>query len=291
MTPRERFVGAAPMTFLAWVVPLALSAPPAIQGTGALWHWLGRHPEGIRAAWAPGGGTALEILHRTSARDGATLALGLLGSVAILGLLTPWLSMAWLAALDQRRPLPESLRLGLVRYLPSLGATLLMGALALGAFAFAMLPPGAVHLLLRDQPDERLHDLAVAAAALPALAVVLLAPTAHDLARVFLTRGPRGPVQAVWRALFALRPRLVAAHLGYRLAGAGLALGAAAVALWPTGGAAALVSVVGLGQLAALARTSLRGRWLALAVHRTRALTPGFESPAPRGGGSTPPTR
>lgn len=294
MTPRQRFHAAAPMTFLAWLVPLLVAAPSAWQGTRALWRWVWRHPEGIGVAWTPGAGPAVELLHRTATHDGDTLTLGLAGTMAAMALLTPWLAMAWLAALERPQPLHRCLQLGLARYVPALGATLLTGVAGLAALAATLLPPWAAHLALRSQPDARLHDLTVIATGLPALAVLLLLPTIHDLARGFLTHGTVGPVRAVARALRALRPGLVAAHVGYRLVGAALAAAAIVVALWPTLGSTAWATVVVLGQLAALARTAVRGRWLALAVHRTRPdadVTPGSGCPGSRAAGSTPPTR
>jgi hypothetical protein len=294
MTPRERVRAAMPMTLVAWLAPLALALIPALEARGALWRSLGHRPDGTLAAYEPGGALGLEVLHRVGQRAGGDLTWLVLGTALLLLLLGPWLCMAWLAALKRRRPLLQCLRLGLARYLPSLGTSLVTHAVGLAALAATLLLPATCHLLLRGQPDARLHDLVVMAATVPALAVLVTTWTAHDLARGFLAHAPMHPLEAVRRAVATLAPGVIGVHLAHRLLGTVLAAAAAATALWPSSGPVAVGTVVIIGQLTALARTAVRARWLAVAVHATRAagdVTPGSESPAPHAAGSTPPTR
>jgi hypothetical protein len=293
------------MVVIAWALTLVLSVTTAFEAAGDLWQVVGHHPEGFLVVHTPGGGAALEALHRWARTTSSTTFWSAIAAAALAALLGPWIAMAWLHAMARRVSVMRALVLGWGQYVPALLISwwVLLGMVFV--VSASLLLPAAAHLLLRDQPDDRLHDVLVLVACAPAVGAWLAARAARDLARSALLWEDSGVWQAVRQGLARLSPRLVAAHAGYSVLGALLALSVVAIALWPASGGGAVALAAGLGQLATLARTATRGRWLALAVHvgsqpnepakvtrsAEESLIPGFEFPAPRAAGSTPPTR
>ncbi|MFW6067334.1 MAG: hypothetical protein ACOC97_03280 [Myxococcota bacterium] len=285
MSARDQVRGAAGAVGLAWLVHAALAALPAWQLADGVWSVVGHRPEGAGVLWAPGGGAAIEAGWRwlREARGALPWTFG----AATLGalILSPWLTMTLLAALQGGRSLRQAAISGMRTYLPAVVVTAVVGLAGATFFALLGLLPVAAHLLLRAHPNAALHDLAVLGASAPAL--VALAPWGawHDQSRAALLEPATGPRRAVARGLRRLGPRRVAVFVGYGVLGAALAAAAARLAAADLSGAVALLVVTVLGQLAVVARLLVRARWLATCV------TPESESPGPPATGSTPPTR
>ncbi len=256
---------ALPMTFTlfvlqAWVATLA-TLPIASEVTRSL----------------PGGKAAVAL----AASLEQLLALGATlrpagQSWLLLGLswlvLSPWLQMAWLSNLAHQSSVGAALVAGTRLYVRAcfvslwvlLGATLVTAPLALSAC-------GVWHFMA-DHPSDRLRDLLTLGLILPALPLLGLAHTWHDLARA------RALYESAFKAAlhsarFALKPTLFLS--AFLLAGVGWALVAVSQLVVDDHHIATQPSfvLVALLQSCLLARLVLRSRWLAQALACAEAAT------------------
>jgi hypothetical protein len=190
----------------------------------------------------------------------ASLALG-----ALL-LISPWLQMSWLAALDQPRSLRSALLLGARRvpqaFVVSACSTVVLLVLALpfGLLAFAL---GRV---FDPAANAKLHDLVVLQSLAPVALVLLWLVPVHDLARAeALHRPALGSVRHALR-LAVRRPSVLLRALVFFVAGSAIALtaqvvvGAAAAAPFRT------LTTVAILQSALFTRLVIRSGWLAGAL-------------------------
>jgi hypothetical protein len=204
-----------------------------------------------RAAWLDRG---LELLPALGvARQSALIV------AALLLLSSPWLQMAWLAALARPVGVLGALEQGARSYLRALTVSVL----SLACLALALLPGAGTawlcHTLLAAPSHARLHDLLLIACAVPCLGIVWIAHVAHDLARACsLRRGAWTSLRSGLRG--ALRPRVQL--VGLSLAGAALGLRSIHYYVWREGARLDLVSTTALLQGACFAALFLRSLWL-----------------------------
>jgi hypothetical protein len=260
MTRSLVLLRALPMTFAVYVVngllAIVLAASLGIELEQALGFPLGRPAARVAALESV---LPLAPLLRAKGVD-------LLLVSATLWLLAPWLQMAWLTSLSALHGPARALRSAWSLYFRAIIATLLVvigGALALLPWAGLAY---AVHTFCEDRVNDRVHDLSVAIALGPALIVLLISATWHDLARArCLSTGAFRSVLAAARD--ALRPSVLARYLAW--GGAGLLLVVAAQA-WAfqvqTAGFMRSSLLLALLQSAAFLRTLLRSAWLADAL-------------------------
>jgi hypothetical protein len=269
-SPGDRLRAAAPTTFAVHVGQTLLALAPAWPFAHAVERALGTHPQGLGAWDVPGGLWRMETLASFAE------ALGLLGDVALVSMLltaalAPLLQMAWLAALLRRTPLRDALAFGARRYGAALGVSLALLPALLIALGMVVLGPALLARLVRDTPNDRTHDLVVLAGLVPGLLLLALWAVWHDLARASLARGCGLPSALVRGALACARPSAVAAYLGWLGLGAMLAVAAQLIGGWlDRSGLLAALSALVVTQLLGLARTFIRGRWLAAALDRVR---------------------
>jgi hypothetical protein len=270
LSPSERLRSAARVTFAVHVCQTLLALAPAWPLAHAVERALATHPQGLAAWDAPGSLWRMETLASLAE------AIGLLGDVTLVSLvltavLAPLLQMAWLAALLRPTPVRDALAFGARRYRAALGVSLaLLPALVL-ALGVLVLGPALLARVVRDTPNDRTHDLAVLAGLVPGLLLLALWALWHDLARASLARGGALPSALVRSALACARPSALAAYLGWLGLGTILAAAAQVLGAWLDGsGLLAALSALALTQFLGLARTFVRGRWLASALDRIR---------------------
>ncbi len=199
-----------------------------------------------------------------------SVALGALG----YALLTPWLHMAWLAALASPTSPWAALAAG-ARLAPRAVVTSLWVALGcLLLLAPWPLAAWATRDWLGSHTHQRMHDLTTLLLLLPCLPITYFGLAWHDLARARCLRSDAGP-----SARLGFGDATRAGALGSY--GVWTSLGllpvlAAQVAAWQltsTFGFGGLVTLA-LFQAAALTRGVSRSRWLAHALRCTDSTTP-----------------
>lgn len=269
MKPRPT-AGALPLTFVVYVAEAALAMVSALplglelnaDARASLGDAIGR------AAWLD---RVPELLPMVRAQARSAALLGLLWVV-----LSPWLQMAWLRALagpiGTRGALAEGARLYFRAWRVSLCVLVL---LALPCLPLAAGLPVALWAF-SEQGEERLHDVALMAAAGALGALLWTAHVLHDLARA------RALSMPAWRAVrgslrACLTPRIQASALAFSLAGLALrgahGLVAELGADLPGVGAVALLQVACFGAL--LARSAWLARALACAAESGASRDPG----------------
>lgn len=265
---RARLKRALPMTFVVHVIVTVLAALPTLRWARAF---------DLLVPGAAGVSDTVLLLDalpefvRVFGRDvfGALAAVLLFG--ALLG--TP-LQMAWLAALHREPSLRGAAREGLLQWPRAFVLDLvLVIPVAIGIGAAALIPYAA-HLGLADQPDARLHDLAVLSASLPLLLMTATALACRDLCRAALLASG---IVASLRVGLRSTVRALPAYLGIS------ALSLLLLSLGSTGFGPFLALLV--LQLLAFLRTLLRACWLAIAVQRA---VPGVSTLTARLGGMSP---
>lgn len=271
---RERLRRALPMTFLVHVTLTLLAAFPASRLARAL-------DLLVPGATTPDSGASDPVLLLDALPDLAQVfgwdVFGALGSMLLLSaLLSTPLQMAWLASLHHEPSLRGAARDGILLWPRAVVVDLvLLVPVAIG-IASAALIPYAVHLGLADQPDARLHDLAVLAASLPLALMIATTLALRDLCRAALLEvGIVAAIRVGMRnAIRALPFYLLLSTLS------ALLLGVGALELGP------LLALVVLQPLA-FVRSFLRACWLAVAVSRTEqsvsTLTALLGAPSPIG--------
>lgn len=199
-----------------------------------------------------------------------------LSYAAGFALLSPFLSLAWLACMQKDGRLDRALRTARSSYQPALalalGCALAQGAvLALGAASLAYLPG-----LLPDsegaQAASRGSLVAAAAATLLGLA------TLHDLGRAALAAGAAGPRSALRLAWRGLGIDTLLGH-GLAVLGTALCLGLAELTGRALAGTSALLFVLVPQQLLVLLATLGRSAWLAYAAERVGSGPAGSAGP------------
>lgn len=271
---RERLKRALPMTFLVHVILTLLAALPASR-------WARAFDLLVPGATTRHSGASDPVLLMDALPEFAHIfgrdVFGALAAVLLFSALlgTP-LQMAWLTSLHREPSLRSAAREGILQWPRAVALDLVLVIPVTIGIAAAALIPYAVHLGLTDQPDARLHDLAVLTASIPLLVMVMTAFALRDLCRAALLEV--GIVASIWvglrNALRALPAYLTLSTLS------ALLLGVGALEFGP------LLALVVLQSLAFL-RTLLRAAWLAAVVGRVarsvRTLTPRLGGPSPIG--------
>jgi len=248
-------VRALPMTFVIYVFEAVLAL---LAGLPAALELTRTAPHGADASsyaeW-------LEFLLGLGAPSRVASVSALL-TLLLLGLLSPWLQMAWLSALARRESLGTSLATGARLWMRALWVTIPVAlgiALALAPFGLAA---WGISRLSAARLNDRVHDLGILCALLPALPITLAGFVWLDLARAralhegawtCAARSLRSAVQpltiaraALWNAGGCVPYLLVHAALSERLSASPL-----------------LVAAL---QTAVLLRLLFRSRWLADAL-------------------------
>lgn len=227
------------------------------------------------AAWeGPLRQEALRELAGSLEAQSAALTVG--GVVFVL--ISPWLQMAWLAAMSTGASPGAALQAGAQRYfsawLTSALVTVawLVPAAIIGGIAWML------HSQLGSQPNARIHDVAVASVCILWLPLSLFAWVWHDVARAACLQ--LSPWHAVLHSARTMRQPelwwwwLACSTLGIAL----VALADRGTQWW--GGPYPTLAATLLVQGAALARTVLRSRWLVAAL---TAVMPHEPAPAYEG--------
>ena len=266
--------------FVAWMA--AAPVGRAFAGTG-----VGRLPDGDGALFQPGGLLLVETLRigggvLGAAMRGATTTTMVLGAVGLLPL------SALLAALCHSGKL--RLSTWTARALEHVPAFALLSGITLVLQALlAMLTTAMLFALddpLRRFFDERAHELALATLALPAVLAALFFGLAEDVARAHAVRRRSTGWRAWLAALGLLLRRPGAVLIGWFAPAlwAIAALGAAELLTRALDvsqpGAARLLGVVVVHQLAALVFAFGRASWLARALVLVDHASGGAPSPA-----------
>lgn len=265
-SPAGRLRDAAAATFAVHVCQSLLALAPAWPLARAVERTLATHPLGLTAWDTPGGLWRMETL--AALRE----SWGLLGDVTLIALLlslalAPILQMMWLAALLRRRRLHEALALGVRRYAAAVGISIaLVPALAL-ALGTLVSGPLVLSRVVQDVPSDRTHDLIVLAGAVPGLLLLAVWALWHDLSRASLARGADIRSAILRGALGCVRPSGLPAYLLWLSVGIAVAVSAPLVASALDDTPLASLAIT---QALGLARTFVRGRWLADAIDRTR---------------------
>jgi hypothetical protein len=248
-------VRALPVTFALYVIEACVAAlaalplaseftrsAPVVEDATALAQWLERL-----------------LLLAAPARVGAR---GALLAFAALLLVSPGLHMTWLSALSRREYVMDSVTRGVRLWFRACLVSLWVAA---GMLIFALPFVGAawgVSRVLADQLNDRVHDLILVSALAPLACFAFFAHVWHDLARArALHEGAFASTRSSLR--FALRPAVLSGALLW--SGLGWSLLVAAQ-FAPSARLGAPLILVGLLQLAVLARLFLRSRWLTLAL-------------------------
>lgn len=254
---------ALPLTFLIFVLEALFGALAALGPAGAWASALAAAPwqasdTAILLEQLPGLIAAVVAHRRTS-----------LAALVVLGLLGPWLQLAWLRALSETSSVGNAL-IDTVKLVPRAWLITLMVALVamLAALPFGLGAYG-LHRLLARGADARLHDLALAGVLSPLVPLALWAHALHDLARAAaLERGALAALRVALRA--STDARMLGSALCLALAGHGLVLIASSATLALRGHALdALVTTLVL-EAALLGRLVLRSMWLARALAKVR---------------------
>lgn len=263
---RARMKRAAPSTLLVhavnalcaagFVVPLAISVPAQ------------------PLAEQPAVGALVTAIRLFDTLAGSPLRSGLLPALVML-VVTPFLQALWLRAQLVAAPLHEHARGAAQTYKSACIAYLASAAYAalliLLAFALAR---GFEHLL-RPSHNLRLQQTTGLFLAAPfVLAAWLHAPCLLDRTQLALARGEQLSRALVWDVIRSVDLRVCAMRAGFSIATFSLVLLALAPRVWlgatSTTGAWQFV----IAQLAAAARTLVRGAWLAWLAEHCEATAP-----------------
>ncbi|MAR57311.1 MAG: hypothetical protein CMM93_09020 [Rickettsiales bacterium] len=234
---------ARPTTFAIHLVGLGLASWPA---------WVLRN--GLRRAAGPAPieqGVLLDVLRQAKTSGVLAATLAAFGALAVALALSVPLQMTWMAALGGAAP-RDALRRGLRRSGVAMAVSVAVVGLTAVMVAVCAIPVYVVHAAT-DGPDARLHDLLVLASLVIPLGVSLMGLAWLDLARAAALR--HGTKESLKRGWWSLRD---GGGTFLWVLGARLALGLPLLLL-PIPPLAAVVVL----QLAALAGTFLRSRWLA----------------------------
>ncbi len=183
-------------------------------------------------------------------------------AAALLAILSPWLSMAWLTSLSAWHGPGSAFRSGGAYYTRALLCTLLVlagGALLLAPWAFAAY---GAHLFLAPRANDRVHDLAILVALSPSLVALLVTGAWHDLAHARCLTA--GPVRSALASLSdAIRPSILLRYaLWLALGLAGAVAGQIFAVRAAPGHALSTFVVVAIVQAGVLGRAVLRSAWL-----------------------------
>jgi hypothetical protein len=277
--PWQRLRDAAGATFLVHVVITLLALVPTYPLVMALGGTVANHPRGERALLEPGGAVLLEALDQAGDAIFALFHTTLAVQLVALAL-APFLALTWLAALARPQSLAASISVAAGGYLRAVGAAGILLVPAGLAVGLALLVPTIVHLVLEDLPDARVHDVLVFLALLVGLAPLAVVAAWHDLTRAAIVRGARSSWRAVLEGLIALRGGAVPAYVTWMAIGLALLLLGHLIGIWldsPSTWTALLLLFI--QQLIALARTLVRGRWLATAVEHAATVQPSAVPP------------
>ncbi len=260
MNPWVVVLRALPVTFLVYLSSTALAAVFALP-TGLE---LGRIP-----SWAPGEGAArvaaLESLLSIAPALRAQ-ALSLMLAALAYALLSPWLQMAWFAALSAPRSPGAALAEGAQLTFRAYRTTLLVGF----GCVLMLLPCVALVWLTRSwlasRANVRVQDLATLLALLPGVLLLCVSCAWHDLARArCLSSGAFR--SSLWSFRDALSSLTLARYALWSGLGLALSLAVQLGSLRLEGpGYLNLLVLLAMVQSAALARSMLRSRWLTEAL-------------------------
>lgn len=252
LAPSSLLRRAAPMTFLVYVVLTLLSAVPVVPIALAFGPAFDR----------PGGSALLESLEESA----PNIAAGTLAGFVVAGLalaLSPLLQMAWLSAIARPMTVSEAIARGTQRYFHAVAVSVLMLVPLVVALLAAITAPLIAHLVLRDHPNDRMHDVIVVALLVPGIFLWLAWCAWHDLARAALLERAR-PLAAIRSAWRRLGPRAFGSYLAWTFLAASLALLGHVLGAYVDSG----VLLIVLMQPLALARVACRAAWLGDAVSR-----------------------
>lgn len=271
-------------TFVVYLVTTLFALVPATTLTSAL---AGAADDA--RLFEPGGAVVLEAA--SAARWAlATVGLTTMGLIVLTLLLSPLLTVTWLASMTRPRPFSESFGVGVRCYWASILLAIMLAPLAAGACALTVWLAMLVGEAFPSTSDPQRHAAAMLVGAIPGLLLLAHVAAWHDLGRAAIAIGaeepqarakhsmppvaPPGTVSRAWRGFRAgaralIRGWAVPAYLIWLFIGAVLAVGAHALG-WVLDANIAWMALALLAaqQFLALGRTLVRGRWLAGAVER-----------------------